>query len=73
MGGSDGTVQIEWHRNQYDVEIEVLAPYHVIATRYDHLTDKTDELVVDSDFTDLMGWVDGLSGSRECGVVGEVA
>jgi len=24
--GSDGTVQIEWRRNQYDIEIDVLAP-----------------------------------------------
>ena len=59
--GSDGTLQIEWHRNQYDIEIEVLAPFQVLATRYSHETDETEELPLSSDFTDLMGWVDGLA------------
>lgn len=63
--GSDGTIQIEWHRNQFDVEIEVLAPFQVLATRYCHTTDKTEELALSSDFTDLMSWVDALSVGNE--------
>jgi hypothetical protein len=63
--GSDGTVQIEWHRSQFDVEIEVLAPFHVVATRHDNLADTTEELVLDSDFAELAGWVNDLKLSRQ--------
>ena len=71
--GSDGTVQIEWHRNQFDVEIEVLAPFQILATRYSHLTDKTEELVLSADFTDLMGWVDGLAMEHDILALGGAA
>ena len=31
--GSDGTLQIEWHQNQFDIEIDVLDDNYAIATR----------------------------------------
>ena len=58
--GSDGTVQLEWHRNNFDVEIEVLAPYQVIATRYSYDSDAAEELHLDSDFTKLQVWIEEL-------------
>lgn len=58
--GSDGTLQIEWHRNNYDVEIDVLGPFKVNAYRYNQLTEKEDEFTLDTDFTALSEWVSAL-------------
>jgi hypothetical protein len=63
--GSDGTVQIEWHRNQYDIEIDVLGPYEVVAFRRDQRTGNEEELELQMDFTALAGWIDGLSAERQ--------
>lgn len=63
--GSDGTVQIEWHRNQYDIEIDVLGPYEVVAFRRDQRTGKEEELELQMDFTALAEWIDGLSAERQ--------
>lgn len=62
--GSDGTLQIEWHQNQYDIEIDVLAPYHIVATRYDHLEDADLEFELQSDFTHLAEWIEDLTKDR---------
>ena len=58
--GSDGSLQLEWHRNQFDVEIDVLAPYQVVAKRTNHVTDTEKEIELDSDFTALEEWICGL-------------
>lgn len=58
--GSDGTLQLEWHLNDYDIEIDVLAPFEVVATRYDHVTGEEDEIEVQSDFSKLAEWVTAL-------------
>ncbi len=63
--GSDGTVQIEWHRNQYDIEIDVLGPYEVVAFRRDQRTGNEEELELQMDFTALARWIDGLSAERQ--------
>jgi hypothetical protein len=63
--GSDGSLQIEWHRNQYDVEIDVLGPYNVVATRYDHMSDTEETLSLQSDFTAIAGWIEDLATTRE--------
>lgn len=55
--GGDGTIQFEWHRNQYDVEIDVLAPYDVVAVRRDHRTGQVQELELQTDFTLLSEWI----------------
>ncbi len=62
--GSDGTIQIEWHRNQYDIEIDVLAPYEVVATRFDKVSGLSEELDLQSDFTDLAVWIADLATDR---------
>jgi hypothetical protein len=62
--GSDGTIQIEWHRNQYDVEIDILAPRKVIASRFDHISGIAEEIELDSDFTDLAAWLADLKAKR---------
>ncbi len=63
--GADGTLQLEWHMNQYDLEIDVLAPYEVVATLYDHLTEQEQEIEVQTDFTELSEWVISLSQDRQ--------
>ncbi|WCL54406.1 hypothetical protein [Gimibacter soli] len=59
--GSDGTVQIEWHRNGYDVEIHVLAPNKVNAYRYDRNSGHEEEFNLTNDFSSVQNWVKQLS------------
>lgn len=58
--GSDGTVQIEWHLNGFDIEVDVLAPYNVSASRYNCATEQFEEVELDSDFTLLSDWIGEL-------------
>lgn len=58
--GGDGTLQIEWHRNQFDVEIDVLAPYDVLAVRRNNRTGEVEELELQMDFSPLSEWIDAL-------------
>lgn len=58
--GSDGTLQIEWHRNQFDIEIDVLAPYEVVATRHDLVSGSSEEIELQTDFTPLSEWISDL-------------
>jgi hypothetical protein len=62
--GSDGTIQIEWHVNQFDIEIDVLAPYNVTATRFDYISEEEEEIELQADFTALAKWVSELGQSR---------
>lgn len=62
--GSDGTLQIEWHRNQFDIEIDILAPYRVIATRIDHMDGEAQEMELEADFTALVAWISELRQDR---------
>lgn len=61
--GSDGSIQIEWHVNGYDVELDVLAPYEVNAVRRVLATNEVEELELQTDFTKLTGWIDDLGTS----------
>lgn len=58
--GADGTLQIEWHRNGYDVEIDVLGPNHVVATRCNIRDDSEETLLLENDFTPLVEWMTDL-------------
>ena len=55
--GSDGTLQIEWHQNQFDIEIEVLNDNRAIAARYDHRSKKLEEIEVNTDYSLLVNWL----------------
>ena len=55
--GSDGTVQIEWHENQFDVEIAVVGPYEVFAVRRSIVTGEVTEIELQTDFTLLSNWI----------------
>lgn len=55
--GADGTIQIEWHTNQYDIELDVLAVNSIIATRYDCLTDHEDVVELSNDVSAPAKWM----------------
>lgn len=55
--GGDGTLQIEWHCNNFDIEIDILDANSVVASKYDHVTNTDEELVIKSDFTKVWGWL----------------
>jgi hypothetical protein len=58
--GSDGSVQIEWHLNGYDIELDVYGPYEVSAVRRKVSTNEVQEIELQTDFTDLTVWISGL-------------
>lgn len=62
--GSDGTLQLEWHMNGFDVEVDVLGPYSVVATRFDHESDLDEEIEIQTDFSELASWIEGLGEER---------
>ena len=61
--GSDGTVQIEWHLNGYDVELDVLGANRVVAYRYEIDTAIEEEIELENDFTVVMEWLHDLYGN----------
>lgn len=62
--GADGTLQIEWHRNQYDIEVDILEPYKVFAARYDCLSGDFTEIALSDDFTVLANWLKDMKALR---------
>lgn len=63
--GSDGTLQLEWHRNGYDIEVDILAPYKVVASRFDCLTQQVgEELELETDFAELASWIIDMKSDR---------
>jgi len=61
---ADGTLQLEWHMNEFDVEVHVVGPYDVVAYRADLRTNEEDEIEVQTDFTALSDWVAALATER---------
>mgnify|MGYP006919319672 CR=1 FL=1 len=61
----DGTVRLEWHMNQFDLEIDVLGPYNVLAYRADLLTGEEEEIEIETDFSVLSDWVSKLATYRK--------
>jgi len=62
--GSDGTLQIEWHENDFDIEVDVLGPYDVIAVKRDLSTGETIEREFNTDFSELADWIKELKVDR---------
>jgi hypothetical protein len=63
--GSDGTLQIEWHKNKYDIEIDVLGANSVIASRFDHVSQTETVLDLDNEFSELVNWIKDMASERE--------
>lgn len=60
--GSDGSLQLEWHSNGFDIELDILAPYEVNAMRREVATDKVEELELQANFTVVRDWIVSLQG-----------
>ena len=71
--GADGTLQIEWHRNQYDIEVDILEPYKVFASRYDCLSGEFTEVTLSDDFTVLADWIKDMKTPRSAAATGGAA
>jgi hypothetical protein len=58
--GSDGSLQLEWHDFEFDIEIDISAPYKATAWRLDHkmdnsISEQTIELT--NDFKAVSIWI----------------
>lgn len=62
--GSDGSVQIEWHINGYDVELDFLGPLKVSAYRFDYVSQNEEEVELESDFAVAANWIADLATDR---------
>ena len=62
--GSDGTLQIEWHKNNYDIEIDVIGANNVIASRYDHVSGAETVSELDNEFSELVTWIRDMASER---------
>ncbi len=58
--GSDGTLQIEWHRRGLSVELDVLEPYQVLATKITRDSGQIEEHTLDSEFSLVADWIKQL-------------
>ncbi len=61
---ADGSSQLEWHLNQFDIEIDVLGPCDVVAYRTDLLTDEEVKIEIKTDFTESAELVVALGQDR---------
>lgn len=59
--GSDGSLQVEWHRKMFDVELDVLDVQRVVATRVNRMTDEEEVIEIQSDFAAIVHWITALS------------
>lgn len=62
--GGDGSLQLEWHLNQFDLEIDVLGVYDVTAMRHNRRTGVTEEIEVQKDFSEVYRWISDIAAQR---------
>lgn len=55
--GADGTLQLEWHRNNFDIEIDILGANDVVANRKNLLTGEEEEVELGSNFAIVATWL----------------
>jgi hypothetical protein len=63
--GSDGSLQVEWHRNHFDVELDVLGVQNVVATRVNQRTGDEESVEIQNDFSEIVDWISALSNDAE--------
>jgi hypothetical protein len=60
--GSQGDLQIEWHTERGDIELDVLAPNNVSAWRRNESTGPDgEELLLTNDFSQVAAWIQELT------------
>lgn len=55
--GSDGSLQLEWHNYGYDVELNILALFEVVAFRKNVNTGAIEELDLTMDYKTVYSWM----------------
>lgn len=63
--GSDGSIQVEWHRNMFDVELDVLDAQNIIATRVNRLNGSEEVVEIQNDFSEIVDWISAISDDVE--------
>lgn len=63
--GNDGSLQVEWHRNMFDVELDVLDAQNVVATRVNRKTEEEEVIEIQNDFSKIVHWISALSNTAE--------
>jgi hypothetical protein len=63
--GADGSLQIEWHVSDFDIELDVLDANKVVARRYDCRSDTEQEEQLSNDFTVVSTWVEDLMARQQ--------
>lgn len=63
--GSDGSLQVEWHRNMFDVELDVLDAQNVVAARVNHMTNEEVVVEIQNDFSEIVPWISALADENE--------
>lgn len=63
--GSDGSVQIEWHYDGWDIELDVLGIQDVQASCTNFATNETEEQTISNDFTIVFQWLERLNARTE--------
>lgn len=58
--GTDGTLQVEWHINGYDVELDILGANDVAAWRREISSGVEEEEYLTADFTVVAKWMQDL-------------
>ncbi len=58
--GNDGTLQLEWHRSGLSIELDVIGPYRVFATKITRDCDTVEEHILGSDYSLVAGWIEQL-------------
>ena len=58
--GSDGTLQIEWHVNGYDVEVDVLAANNIVASRFSRGRGVDEQVELKADLSCVWQWISEL-------------
>lgn len=60
--GSDGSLQIEWHSNGLDIELDILGVNQVDCLKRDLETGGEEELELTVDFKAVRAWIEDLAG-----------
>ena len=63
--GSDGSLQIEWHEQDIDIELDIMNAGSVSAYLFDRRTEDEHELELSNDFVKVWDWLQVINNRNE--------
>ena len=63
--GSDGSLQIEWHEQDIDIELDIMNAGSVSAYLFDRRTEEEHELELSNDFVKVWHWLQMINNRNE--------